>query len=196
MFAFWVHERDLLVLSPGCCYMSRQTVSWVLQLPRCNLSLSLSLCVSLSLCIEEICKTQTRKAFIRKLKVCCLAEINRLSFVSLHHLYAPAPTNFSQFIVASIRPALFLLLFLFKYYIHLFTHKIKSTEGRFHLYLYNSFFYKGYGFFHQKFLFDIKQEAEVGAAVKCCLCVLCKYAFELSRNMCDGLFPAAAAAAA
>lgn len=31
----------LIAVVSGCCFMSRQTVSWVLQLPRCNLSLSL-----------------------------------------------------------------------------------------------------------------------------------------------------------
>ena len=69
----------------------------------------------------------------------------------------------------------------------MFFHKIKPSGCRFHLYLYNSFSYKGYRFFHQKLLFDIKQEAEVAVAVKCCPCVLCKYVFRLSRNMCDHL---------
>lgn len=55
IFAFWAHERDLLVLSLGCCYMSCQAVSWLLQLPRCNLS------PSLSFCMEDVCKTRNKK---------------------------------------------------------------------------------------------------------------------------------------
>ena len=69
----------------------------------------------------------------------------------------------------------------------MFVHKIKPFGCRFDLYLYNRFSYKGYGFFHQKLVFDIKQEAEVAVAVKCFPCVLCKYVFRLSRNMCDQL---------
>lgn len=84
IFAFWAHERDLLVLSLGCCYMSCQAVSWLLQLPRCNLSPSLSLSAW-----RTSARHKTRQIFGRKLNASCFNDcvINVVSHQTPRHVF-------------------------------------------------------------------------------------------------------------
>lgn len=86
------------------------------------------------------------------------------------------PLGKHHFIIATIIPA-----FLCLNIMHLFIPKIKSTKCRFSpVFMQQLLFNKGYCFFHQEFLFDIKQEAKEFVAVKCRTCVLsiCFQAFQ------------------